>query len=132
MVVQQNKALCRPPPPPGNWVTELGWTPHPVRVTIRDDRDNIKVLVYSYDTTISGRGLSSEYIYTLNASIAALCSRFSKPFITPGPHKVDSKPFTPMNCPSRLKQSILSYPRFGTLDTYLADFRFEGFIVPVK
>ena len=32
------------------------WTPHPVIVTIRDNRDNIRVLVYSYYTTITGWG----------------------------------------------------------------------------
>ena len=34
----------------------LRWTPHPVIVTIRDNRDYIKVLLYSYYTTIAGGG----------------------------------------------------------------------------
>ena len=35
------------------------WTPHPVIVTIRDTRDYIGVLLYSYYTTITGWGGSS-------------------------------------------------------------------------
>ena len=34
----------------------LGGTPHPVIVTIGDNRDYIRVLLYSYYTTISGWG----------------------------------------------------------------------------
>ena len=30
------------------------WTPHPVIVTIRDNRDYIRVLLYFYYTTITG------------------------------------------------------------------------------
>ena len=30
------------------------WTPHPVIVTIRDNKDYIRVLLYSYYTTITG------------------------------------------------------------------------------
>ena len=33
------------------------WTPHPVIVTIRDNRDYIRVLLYSYYTTITGWGV---------------------------------------------------------------------------
>ena len=33
------------------------WTPHPVIVTIRDNRDCIRVLSYSYYTTITGWGV---------------------------------------------------------------------------
>ena len=33
------------------------WTPHPVIVTIGDNRDYIRVLVYSYYTTITGWGV---------------------------------------------------------------------------
>ena len=33
------------------------WTPHPVKVTIRDSRDCIRVLLYSYHTTITGWGV---------------------------------------------------------------------------
>ena len=32
------------------------WTPHPVIVTIMDNRDYIRVLLYSYYTTITGWG----------------------------------------------------------------------------
>ena len=35
------------------------WTPHPAIVTIRDNRDYIRVLLYSYYTTITGWGGSS-------------------------------------------------------------------------
>ena len=35
----------------------LRWTPHPVIVTIRDNKDYIKVLLYSYYTTITGWGV---------------------------------------------------------------------------
>ena len=33
------------------------WTPHPVIVTIRDNKDYIRVLLYSYYTTITGWGV---------------------------------------------------------------------------
>ena len=33
------------------------WTPHPVIVTIRDNRDYIRVLLYSSYTTITGWGV---------------------------------------------------------------------------
>ena len=33
------------------------WTPHPVIVTRRDNRDCIRVLLYSYYTTITGWGV---------------------------------------------------------------------------
>ena len=35
----------------------LRWTPHPVIVTIGDIRDDIRVLLYSHFTTITGRGV---------------------------------------------------------------------------
>ena len=34
----------------------LRWTPHPVIVAIRDKKDYIRVLLYSYYTTITGWG----------------------------------------------------------------------------
>ena len=37
------------------------WTPHPVIVTIRDNRDYIRVLLYSYYTTITGWGVLLRY-----------------------------------------------------------------------
>ena len=45
------------------WVIELSirWTPHPVIVTIRDTRDDIGVLLYSYYTTITGWGVLLSY-----------------------------------------------------------------------
>ena len=33
------------------------WTPHPVIVAIGDNRDYLRVLLYSYYTTITGRGV---------------------------------------------------------------------------
>ena len=33
------------------------WTPHPVIVTIRDNKDYIRVLLYSFHTTITGCGV---------------------------------------------------------------------------
>ena len=35
---------------------DLRWTPHPVIVTIQDNGNYIKVLLYSYYTTITGWG----------------------------------------------------------------------------
>ena len=35
----------------------IRWTPHPVIVTIGDNRDYIKVLSYSYYTTMTGWGV---------------------------------------------------------------------------
>ena len=36
---------------------EVRWTPYPVIVTIGDNRDYIRVLLYSYYTTITGWGV---------------------------------------------------------------------------
>ena len=38
------------------------WTPHPVIVTIMDNKDNIRVLLYSYYTTITGWGVLLMYV----------------------------------------------------------------------
>ena len=46
-----NQGLPRP------FAVGLRWTPHPVIVTIRDDRDYIRALSYSYYTTITGWGV---------------------------------------------------------------------------
>ena len=35
----------------------LGGPPHPVIVTIKDNRDDIRILLYSYYTTITGWGV---------------------------------------------------------------------------
>ena len=35
----------------------LRWTPHPLMVTIRDNEEYIRVLLYSYYTTITGWGV---------------------------------------------------------------------------
>ena len=57
---------CAPEPRPPLWpegfsftglVVEVRWTPHPVIVTIRDNRDYLRVLLYSYYTTITGWGV---------------------------------------------------------------------------
>ena len=40
----------------------LGGPPHPVIVTIRDNRDYIGVLLYSYYTTITGWGVLLSYM----------------------------------------------------------------------
>ena len=45
------------PPCHGLKIYSLGGTPHPVIVTIRDNRDYIRVLLYSYYTTITGWGV---------------------------------------------------------------------------
>ena len=42
----------------------IRWTPHPVIVTIRDNKDYIRVLLYSYYTTITGWGLLLRSIWT--------------------------------------------------------------------
>ena len=39
------------------------WTPHPVIVTIRDNRGYIRVLLYSYYTTITGWGVLLRYMW---------------------------------------------------------------------
>ena len=41
----------------GNSSVALRWTPHPVIVTMRDNRDDIRVLLYSQYTTIAGWGV---------------------------------------------------------------------------
>ena len=47
----------------------LGGPPHPVTVTIMDNRDYIRVLLYSYYTTIKGWGVLLTYMsYNLNSS----------------------------------------------------------------
>ena len=33
------------------------WTPYPVIVTIRENRDHVRVLLYAYYTTITGWGV---------------------------------------------------------------------------
>ena len=38
------------------------WTPHPVIVTLGDTRDYIRVLLYSYYTTITGWGVLLMYL----------------------------------------------------------------------
>ena len=45
------------------WSIYLRWTPHPVIVTIRDNRDYIRVLVCSYYTTITGWGVLLRYTW---------------------------------------------------------------------
>ena len=40
---------------------KLGGPPHPVIVTIRDNRDYIRVLLYSYYTTVTGWGVLLTY-----------------------------------------------------------------------
>ena len=40
----------------------LRWTPHPVVVTIMDNKDYIRVLLYSYHTTLTGWGVLRRYI----------------------------------------------------------------------
>ena len=42
--------------------TCLRWTPHPVIVTIGDNRDYIRVLLYSYYTTITGWGVHPKHV----------------------------------------------------------------------
>ena len=49
-----NRAVPLTPRFPSNPL--IRWTPHPVIVTIRDNRDHIRVLFYSYYTTITGWG----------------------------------------------------------------------------
>ena len=43
----------------------LRWTPRPVIVTIRDNSDYIRVLMYSYYTTITGWGVLLSYGFLL-------------------------------------------------------------------
>ena len=42
-------------------IVTIRWTPHPVMVTTRDNRDYIRVLLYSYHTTITGWGVLLNY-----------------------------------------------------------------------
>ena len=46
----------------GQTMVHIRRTPHPVTVTIRDNRDYIRVLLYSYYTTITGWGVLLRYI----------------------------------------------------------------------
>ena len=41
----------------GDPIISLRWTPHPVMVTIRDNKGHIRVLLYSYYATITGWGV---------------------------------------------------------------------------
>ena len=43
-------------------VVSVRWTPHPVIVTIMDNKDHIRVLLYSYCTTITGWGVLLRYL----------------------------------------------------------------------
>ena len=47
---------------PGGLNVDLRWTPHPVIVAIRNSKDCIRILLYSYYTTII---LGSSYIPTI-------------------------------------------------------------------
>ena len=47
---------------PEKHVYNLGGPPHPVIVTIMDNRDYIRVLLYSYFTAITGWGVLLMYI----------------------------------------------------------------------
>ena len=51
---------------------QLRWTPHPVIVTMRNSKDYIRVLLYSYYTTITGWGV------LLSSNLQAMCLE-SKP-----------------------------------------------------
>ena len=51
------KARKRQTNPLENPCNHLGGPPHPVIVAIRDNKDDIKVLLYSYYTTITGWGV---------------------------------------------------------------------------
>ena len=48
-------------------------TPHPVKVFIRDNRDYIRVLLYSYYTTITGWGVLLIYIYIWVCVCVCVC-----------------------------------------------------------
>ena len=51
----------------GNIARYVRRTPHPVIVTIRDDKDYIRALFYSYYTTITGWGvLLKDMVYGPN------------------------------------------------------------------
>ena len=54
------------------------WTPHPVMVTIRDNRDYIRVLLYSYYyTTITGWGVLLRYPLVASMFLSAgMCKRY--------------------------------------------------------
>ena len=53
----------------------IRWTPHPVIVTIGDNRDNIRVLLYSYYTTITGWGVLLRN--TINVTSRIICVNIS-------------------------------------------------------
>ena len=53
--------LQRPSEQDCSFVISFRRTPHPVTVTIKDNRDHIRVLVYSYYTTITGWGVLLRY-----------------------------------------------------------------------
>ena len=58
------------------------WTPHPVIVTIMDNRDYIRVLLYSYYTTITGWGVLLMFMIGLRGlqPKTVLDSRRCRPF----------------------------------------------------
>ena len=49
----------------------LRWTPHPVIVTIRDNANYIRVLLYSYYTTITGWGVLLMYLIKMPTAMPA-------------------------------------------------------------
>ena len=53
----------------------LRWTPHPVIVTIRDNRDHIRVLLYSYYTTITGWGVLLSYPFRSGMSLHSISTK---------------------------------------------------------
>ena len=56
------------------------WTPHPVIVTIRDNRDYIRVLLYSYYTTITGWGvLLTDPGFFLDVCRGTTCLKLAHP-----------------------------------------------------
>ena len=56
----------------------LRWTPHPVIVTIRDNWDYIRVLLFSYYTTITGWGDPPIFLLSKAFNTAAFISKQGK------------------------------------------------------
>ena len=55
----------------------LGGPPHPVIVTIGDNRDSIRVLLYSYYTTITGWGVLLRFRALELGAMGMSCLGFS-------------------------------------------------------
>ena len=103
--------------------------PPPLIVTIRDNRDSIRVLLYSYDTTITGWGvlfkvwLTAEACLKLGsyafgiASSTRAASAFQKGYLVTATHVRESKAKAPWEVPFQFllgRETTIRGARLGT------------------